>query len=79
MRVKGGPDSVVAWDPSHWHGTSLQNFPPTTQVIPEFNQTGLAIFTPNRVAKIWEKHRNKEPTFEDLYSEWAVDKSEEAD
>jgi len=47
VRIQGGPDTVVAWDPEHWHGTSLQNYSPTTQVISTLNQTGLSIFTQN--------------------------------
>jgi hypothetical protein len=47
VQVRGGPDTVVAWQPSHWHGTSLQNYHPDTQVVADLNQTGLSIFTPN--------------------------------
>ena len=37
IRVQGGDDTIVAWDPSHFHGTSLQDYPPTSQTISESN------------------------------------------
>lgn len=66
VRVKGAGDTVVAWDPYHFHGTSLQDYPPTSQTISEFNQIGLAIVTPNRIPGLWKKYAEKEVTLEQL-------------
>ena len=54
VRVKGGPDSVVIWDPSEWHGTSLQNYKPADEKVAKTKQTGLAIVTPSRIQGLWE-------------------------
>ena len=40
----GGSDSV-AWDPSHFHGTSLQDYAPSSNMVSEFHQVGLACVT----------------------------------
>lgn len=80
MRVKGGSDTLVAWHPSHWHGTSLQNYPPTTQVIPEVIQCGLSIVTPKRLTSLWKKYVAEQLTLEQMRAEWAMGSdSEEED
>ena len=79
VRVKGGPDTVVAWHPSHWHGTSLQNYHPDTQVVSDFNQAGLSIFTPNRLSNLWKKYSQKELSLEELRVEWALGSDGEED
>ena len=66
VRVKGGNDTVVAWDPSHWHGTSLQDYEPTLQHISDFNQVGLAIVTPNRLGEAWKEFARNNMTLDDL-------------
>lgn len=66
VRVKGGDDTLVVWNPSHWHGTSLQDYPPTTENISQFNQIGLAIITPNRVPRLWKKVMDGKMTFKEL-------------
>ena len=55
--IQGGDDTIVVWDPSHFHGTSLQDYPPTSQTISEFNQIGLAIVSPSHFPQLWEKSR----------------------
>jgi hypothetical protein len=77
VRIKGGPDTIVAWHPSHWHGTSLQNYSPLTQVVSESNQAGLSIFTPNRLSNLWNKYSLKEISLQELRSEWALGSDEE--
>lgn len=79
VRIKGGPDTVVAWYPSHWHGTSLQNYSPSTENISESNQAGLSIFTPKRLSNLWNKYSEKELSLEQLRSEWALGSDEEED
>jgi len=56
IRVKGGSDSLVAWDPSHFHGTSLQEYSPSSKSISEFYQVGLACVTPNCIPGLWKKY-----------------------
>lgn len=79
VRIKGGPDLVVAWHPSHWHGTSLQNYSPNTQIISESNQAGLSIFTPKRLSNLWNKYSAKEISLDQLRNEWALESDEEED
>ena len=66
IRIQGGGDTIVAWDPSHFHGTSLQDYPPTSQTISEFNQIGLAIVTPSRFTQLWKKYMEKQVTLQQL-------------
>jgi hypothetical protein len=66
IRIQGGDDTVVAWDPSHFHGTSLQDYPPTSQTISDFNQIGLAIVTPNRFPQLWKKYIEKQVSLQQL-------------
>jgi hypothetical protein len=79
VRVKGGPDTVVAWQPSHWHGTSLQNYHPETQVVSEFNQAGLSIFTPKRLSNLWNRYNENLISAEELEEEWALGSDREED
>lgn len=72
VRVQGSADTIVAWDPSQWHGTSLQDYPPTTQILSDYNQTGLAIVTSNRISQVWEKYMEEKLTLEELDKEWDI-------
>jgi hypothetical protein len=71
VRIQGGPDTVVAWDPVHWHGTSLQNYSPTTTVVSTLNQTGLSIFTPTRLQGLWDKYMEQQLSAEQVQKELA--------
>jgi hypothetical protein len=77
VRIKGGSDTIVAWHPSHWHGTSLQNYSPLTEVVSESNQAGLSVFTPFRLSNLWNKYYSQQISLEELRSEWALDSDEE--
>lgn len=66
IRIQGGGDTFVAWDPSHFHGTSLQDYPPTSETISDFNQIGLAIVTPNRIPHLWEKYTRKQVSLQQV-------------
>ena len=46
VRVEGARDTVVAWNPAHWHGTSLHHISPEVGEVSEFHQSGLTICTP---------------------------------
>jgi hypothetical protein len=62
----GGSDSIVAWDPSHFHGTSLQEFTPSSNMVSEIYQVGLACVTPNRIPGLWKKYVEKQATLEQV-------------
>jgi hypothetical protein len=66
IRVKGGSDSLVAWDPSHFHGTSLQDYPPSSDMISEFYQVGLACVTPNRIPGLWKSYVGKQASLDQV-------------
>jgi hypothetical protein len=57
---------VHAWDPSDWHGTSLQNYDPNATTVSDFCQAGLSINTPSRLKKLFKEHAGKPPTLEQL-------------
>jgi hypothetical protein len=79
IRVKGGGDTLIAWDPSHFHGTSLQDYPPTSQKISDFNQIGLAIVTPNRIPGLWEKYAKDQVTLGELKEAIISDNEDDED
>ena len=62
----GGNDTLVAWDPSHFHGTSLQEYSPSSNMVADFYQVGLACVTPNRIPGLWEKFVLEQVTLEEV-------------
>jgi hypothetical protein len=70
---------VHAWDPSHWHGTSLQNYNPTDPLVSEIFQAGLAIITPPRLKKLFKEHHEagKHPTTAQLQQAALVDSGDD--
>jgi len=62
VRVMGGRDTLFAWDPSHFHGTSLQEYAPSSNMLSEFHQMGLVCITPNRIPGLWKRYAKKEVT-----------------
>ena len=66
IRVMGGSDTLVAWDPSHFHGTSLQDCSPSSNVVSQFNQVGMACVTPNRIPGLWMKYAMQQATLEQV-------------
>ena len=64
--VKGSSDSLVVWDPSHFHGTSLQEYTPSSDMVSEFYQVGLACVTPNRIPGLWDKYARQQATLEQV-------------
>lgn len=69
IRVKGSTDTLVAWDPSHFHGTSLQDYSPDSEIIPEYHQVGLLCITPNRIPGLWKKYAEQQVTLEEVREE----------
>ncbi len=66
IRVQGASDSLLAWDPSHFHGTSLQEYSPMSDMISEFYQLGLVCVTPNRIPGLWEKYVMKQASLDQV-------------
>lgn len=64
IRVEQAPNTVVVWMPSLPHGTSLQRLDPAEK-NPKFLQTGLAIVTSPRIAKVWKDFEAKRTTLEE--------------
>ena len=46
VRVEGASNTVVAWNPADWHGTSLHHISPEVGAVSKFHQSGLTICTP---------------------------------
>jgi len=61
IRISGAKNTLIAWQPNHFHGTSLQLFSPL-DVNPECCQRGLAIITPKRLPHVWRKYKQNEIT-----------------
>lgn len=55
IRILQAPNTVIVWMPATPHGTSLQRLNPLARK-PKFLQTGLAIITSPRIAKVWSDY-----------------------
>ena len=62
----GSTDTLFAWDPSHYHGTSLQYYSPSSEMFSENSQLGLVCITPNRIPGLWNKYAVKQVTSEEV-------------
>lgn len=69
LKVESAEDTVIVWRPKDWHGTSLQEYPPSSQKISEFNQTGLAFVMSNRLSTVWKKYADSCITREEAEKE----------
>ena len=77
IQVKGSTDTLVAWDPSHFHGTSLQDYLPDSEIIPEYHQVGLLCITPNWIPGLWKKYAEQQVTLEEVREEVIKGKDDE--
>ena len=59
IRILGAKNTLIAWQPDHFHGTSLQLFSPGDS-DPECCQRGLAIVTPKQLPYVWMKYKQNE-------------------
>lgn len=76
IRVSGAKNTLIAWQPYHFHGTSLQQFSPYDE-NPGCMQHGLAIVTPMRLENVWQDYIDNKVTREDaLRSVFSVDEIE---
>lgn len=75
----GGSNSLVAWDPSHFHGTSLQEYPPSSNMVSQFYQVGLACVTPNRVPGLWKRYAEKDASLAEVRDGVLSDSDDESE
>jgi len=54
IKVCAAKDTVIVWQPTEWHGTSLAHCNPLAD-NPRFYQCGLAVVTPQSLTSIWKK------------------------
>jgi hypothetical protein len=66
IRVMGSTDTIFAWNPSHFHGTSLQDYSPSSDMVSKIYQLGLVCITPNRIPGLWEKYAMKQVALEEV-------------
>ena len=66
IRVMGCSDSLIVFNPSHFHGTSLQDYSPSSNMVSECFQDGLVFVTPNRIRGLWEKYAQQQVTLEEV-------------
>lgn len=66
IRVMGCSDSLIVFNPSHFHGTSLQDYSPSSGMVSECFQDGLLFVTPNRIRGLWEKYAQQQVTLEEM-------------
>ena len=63
VKVEAAANSVMAWIPKAWHGTSLQQRDPKN---PAVFQAGLSIVTPTGIAGLWQEVLDKRITLEEV-------------
>jgi hypothetical protein len=76
VKVEAAADSVVAWIPKAWHGTSLQCRDPNN---PAIFQAGLSIVTPTGIAGLWQEVLDKKISLEEARKRSLELESEEQD
>jgi len=76
--VQNAPNTLIAWKPSKFHGTSLQKVEPALKAT-DFRQMGLAILTSNRLPAAWRKYLNDEMTEAEVVQHLAKDEEAESD
>jgi hypothetical protein len=64
IRVKEGSDSLIAWESSHFHGTSLQKYPPSSDMISGLYQDGLLFVTSDHIPGLRKKYAQQQMTLE---------------
>ena len=62
----GSTDTLLAWNPSHFHGTNLQDYTPSSDMISKIYQLGLVCITLNRIPGLWEKYAMKQVALENV-------------
>jgi hypothetical protein len=49
------PDTLIVWQPRHYHGTSLQRLDPYA-IDPNMVQRGMSFVTSSRLPAIWKRY-----------------------
>ena len=62
----GDSDTLVTWDPPHFQGTSLQDYSPSSNMVSQINQVGMACVTPNHVPGLQMKYVMQQATLEQV-------------
>jgi hypothetical protein len=75
IRVESAPNTLVIWQPRHWHGTSLQKFSPFDDK-PGFYQRGMAFVTSNRLKNVWNRYVWGQLSSDEAQKELAARKEE---
>lgn len=55
IRIQAAPNTLIAWKPTDWHGTSLYHINPFEKAQAKHHQRGLAFVTGNRLANAMAK------------------------
>ncbi|KAI0745164.1 hypothetical protein C8Q76DRAFT_605551, partial [Earliella scabrosa] len=55
VKIESAANSLVAWQPGMWHGTSLRNCKPE-DLMKTIHEVGLSFVTSPRLASRWEKY-----------------------
>ena len=76
IRVEAAPNTLVIWRPADWHGTSLQDFSPFSEV-PKFTSRGVAIVTPSHLKGVWERYQAGQMTLEEVEADLAKKNADE--
>ena len=76
--VQNAPNTLIAWKPSKFHGTSLQKVEPMLKAT-DFQQMGLAILTLNQLPAAWRKYLANEMTESEVVQHLAKDEELESD
>ncbi len=71
-KIVNSSNTLIAWQPWHWHGTSLGDWDPEDP-YPDFQQLGIAFVTPPRLAKVYEGYAE---AFKHLWVETPFDSPE---
>jgi hypothetical protein len=56
----------MAWDPSHFHGMSLQEYSPSSNMVSKIYQLGMVCITPNHIPGLWKRYALDQVTLEEV-------------
>lgn len=60
LRIQAAANTIIAWRPGDWHGTSLHNYCGIdSRAHPAYHQRGISFVTSARLKNIWLAYRSK--------------------
>ena len=71
IRIRGAKNTMVAWQTTMFHGTSLAKLESTNSDSGR-GQVGLSIVSPSRLLNIWQRYMEEEIDGDDLEKELEV-------